>query len=324
MQIAGIVSALILAALSATNAPAQSVISLRAGLINNPEGEVLLNGSKVQFEAAKFPQMKPGDVLSTGVGRVEVLLNPGSFVRLWEGSSMRLVSNSLTHPSYEVLAGSSVLEMASEDKNIPVDIAWKNVTVSPLKRGVFRLDTDPPVLRVFDGEALVQVAGRQVKVGRGKMLSLDGTWAIASFDRTQTNELDRWSAKRATYLAMVNMQTAYGAAGRRGSGGLWGWSSVFGIITYVPYSGTYNSFYGCRFYSPRSLAAHNRPSDQSSTSFDSGGGSSTSAPSYATNSATSGGTSGTIAASSPASTTQSSVSTAPISRDSGDASGRTR
>lgn len=112
------------------------------------------------------------------------------------------------------------------------------------------------------------------------MLSLDGTRAIASFDRKQTNELDRWSAKRAAYLAMVNMQTAYGATGRRGSGGLWGWSSQFEIITYIPYAGIYRSFYGC--------------------------------------------TSGTIAASSPASTTQSSVSSAPISRDSGSADGRSR
>jgi hypothetical protein len=212
--------------------------------------------------------------------------------------------------------------MAGGTKDAPVTILWKDVTISPTKPGVFRVDADPASLRVFAGEAQVNSGGKRVRLGKGKMLLLDGAWAITRFDPKQTDALDRWSGQRATYLAMVNMRTAEAAAGRRGSGGLWGWSSTYGMFTYIPYSGTYSSFYGCRFYSPRSLAEFYRPSDTSS--FDSGGSSPASAPSYTTNSATSAGTSGTVAASSPASTTESSASSAPVSRDAGNAGGRTR
>jgi hypothetical protein len=293
--------------------PAQNVISAQAGLINNTEGLVLLGGSAVQLTNGRFPQMKLQDVLSTSAGWAEVLLNPGSFVRLGENTSIRLVSNSLTHPAYELLGGSSVLEMAAAPKDASVTILWKDVTISPVKQGVFRVETDPASLRVFQGEARVDAGGKRVTVGKGKMLLLDGAWAITSFDRKQTDELDRWSGQRAAYLAMVNMRTAERAGGRRGSGGLWGWSSYYGIYTYIPYSGMYTSFYGCRFYSPGSLAEYYRPPEQPSTT-----------PSYSTNAATSAGTSGTVATSSPASTTESSASSAPISRDAGNAGGRTR
>lgn len=311
----------VMGGLAAPRLSAQPVISAQAGLINDTEGLVLLGKSAVQVTNGRFPQMKPQDVLSTSAGWAEVLLNPGSFVRLGENTSIRLLSNSLTQPGYEVLTGSSVLEMAAGTKDAAVTIHWRDVTISPVKQGVFRVDACPASLRVFEGEARVNSAGKRVTVGKGKMLLLDGPWTLTKFDRKQADELDRWSGKRATYLALVNMQGMVGAAGWRGRAGWWGWSSHFGIYTYVPYSGTYRSFYGCRFYSPRSLAAYNRPPEQPSSSFESGG---YSAPSYTTNAATSAGTSGTIAASSPASTTESSASSAPVSRDAGNAGGRTR
>lgn len=314
----------VLSGLAAVKLPAQLVISAQAGMINSTEGMVLLGDSVVQLTNGRFPQMKPQDVLSTSAGWAEVLLNPGSFVRLGENSSIRLVSDSLTHPAYELLGGASVLEMAAGTKDASVTIHWKDVTISPVKRGVFRVDANPASLRVFEGEARVLSGGQRLTVGKGRMLLLDGTWAMTRFDSKQTDDLDRWSGQRATYLAMVNMRTAEAVSGRRGSGGLWGWSSLYGIYTYIPYSGMYRSFYGCRFYSPQSLAEYNRPTQQPSSSFDSGGTSPASAPSYATNTATSTGTSGTIAASSPASTTESSASSAPISRDAGNAGGRTR
>ncbi len=331
MKSAVICSALVLAGLGATSAPAQSVISAQSGMINYTEGQVLLNDLDVQVTSTRFPQVRVQDVLSTKEGRVEVLLNPGSFLRIGEKSSIRLASNSLTRPSVEVLSGSVVLEMAAEGKDELVTLTWKDVVLSLVKHGVFRLDTDPAALRVFDGEVSVTSAGHQVMVGKGKMLAFDGTWALAKFDAEQTDSLDRWSGRRAGYLAMANPSATGMPGGYRNSrfdssmngcaSGYWGLNSFYGMVTYIPCRGIYNSYYGYSFYSPQTVGVlYYVPRQPTTSSFMGGGGS----PSYATNTATSAGTSGTIAASSPASTTQSGASSAPISRSSGDAGGQKR
>jgi hypothetical protein len=331
MKSAAILSALVLAGLGVTNALAQSVVSAQSGMINYTEGQVLLNDRDIQVTSTHFPQVHVQDVLSTKEGRAEVLLNPGSFLRVGENSSIRLVSSSLTHPSVEVLSGSVVLEVAAESKDESVTLTWKDVVLSLAKRGVFRLDTDPAGLRVFDGEVLVTSAGQQVRVGEGKMLPFDGTWAALKFDPQQTDSLDRWSGRRASYLALANPSAARTTWGNGSSvfgismagcgSGMWGLNSFYGMMTYIPCRGVYNSYYGYSFYSPQTVGSLYYESRLPTSSFTGGGAGS---PSYATNAATSAGTSGTIAASSPASTTASSLSSAPISRSSGNAGGQTR
>jgi len=304
---------------------AQDAISAKAGMINYTEGRVLLNNSTLQ-KTGRFAQMKAQDVLSTKDGRAEVLLNPGTFVRVAPDSSIRLISDSLDTPAFELKAGAVVLEVAEISKRTSLTVTWKEVTITPTKHGVFRVDADPAGLRVFDGEVLVTSEGRSVKVGKAKMLPFDGTWAWVKFDREQMDALDRWSGRRAAYVATANPSTARSVLRpTRGFGSYWGcgwaWNSYFGSVTYVPCNGTYNSYYGYNFYglntvmslytAPRVIAP-------------SGGGGPSSSPSYSTNASTSAGTSGTIAASSPASTTQSGASSAPISRDAGSAGGTRR
>jgi hypothetical protein len=208
------------------------------------------------------------------------------------------------------------------------------VVLSLAKHGVLRLDTDPAGLRVFDGEVSVTSAGHQVTVGKGKMLPFDGTWALAKFDAEQTDSLDRWSGRRASYLAMANPSAVGMPGGYRnsqvgmfssaecGGSGLWSLNSFYGMMTYIPCRGIYNSYYGYRFYSPMTVGSlYYQPVLRPSVLT---GGSGYSGPSYSTNAATSAGSSGTIAAGSPASTTQSGASSAPISRSSGNAGGQTR
>ena len=62
---------------------------------------------------------------------------------------------------------------------------------------MFRLDTNPATLRVFEGEVLVASEGRSIKVGKGKRLPLGGTWTSAKFDVRQVDSFDRWNGRRA-------------------------------------------------------------------------------------------------------------------------------
>ena len=284
----------------------------------------------VRLETGRFPRLLPQDVLTAEEGRAEVLLNAGSFLRLGENSSVRLVSDSLSHPSYEVLSGSSVLEVAEFHKDAPLTILCKGATISPVKGGVFRVDTSPARLRVFDGEALVQAGGKQIRVGKGKMLALDGSWTIAKFDPDRTDGLDRWIGRRVEHLAMANIPLARSAAGYSQGcyTGLWSLNLYSGTMTYVPCNGIYRSHYGYNFYSyAKVLPLYTHGNDAPADTLGRVGLNGTSSypgTSYATMEATSAGTSGTIAAGSPASTTASGASSSPISRDSGSASGQTR
>ena len=63
---------------------AQTVTSARSGTLHYFEGDVSIDGTPVQSRIGKFPEVKEQGVLSTGLGRAEVLLTPGVFLRLGE------------------------------------------------------------------------------------------------------------------------------------------------------------------------------------------------------------------------------------------------
>jgi hypothetical protein len=198
---------------------AQSVISARAGLIYYTEGRVLLNDHAVRLVPGRFPQMRTDDVLRSTRGRGEILLNPGAILRIRDDSAVRLLSNSLTEPRFEVLSGAIILEVEDLGNAISVTAVWRGVAVSTAKKGVFRLDTNPAALRVFEGEALVASEGRSIRVGKGKVLPFGGTWTCAKFDPRQVDSFDQWSGRRAVLVARANLRGGRSARGlmRRGS-----------------------------------------------------------------------------------------------------------
>ena len=71
---------------------AQSVISAKAGVIHYVEGDVTVNDQKLVMQVSKFPDLKNKEVLRTEEGRVELLLAPGSFLRLNDKTAVRMDS----------------------------------------------------------------------------------------------------------------------------------------------------------------------------------------------------------------------------------------
>ncbi len=331
MKTTGVV-VLVLGVLAGLPALAQSVISAQSGLIHYTEGQVFLGDIAVQSKAGQFPQMKGQNVLRTEEGRAEVLLNPGAFLRIGENSSVRMVSDKITNARLELLSGSVVVEIVEPLNGSAVTIDYGDAAVSIVKRGIYRMDTDPAVLRVSDGEAMVLSGDRQIVVKKGSMLPFDGTWATRKFDPNETDALDRWSGHRAEYLAMANVSAARTlqrqsrssfTGGWLASG--WSWNPYYGMFSFVPYRGTYSSPYGYRYYSPQTVMGvyqQARPLSYSGAGQDTR----TYNPSlgYSTVQATSTGNSGAMAVSRSAPTTQSNASSAPITRSTGSAGGRTR
>jgi hypothetical protein len=257
---------------------AQVVISTQAGLINHTQGGVRLNDQAVESRRGQFQQMRQQDVLSTIQGRAEVLLNPGVFMRLGENSSFRLVSSQITDARVELVSGTAIVEANEVNKDTAVTLSCQQAEVSILKRGVYRLDANPPTVRVFDGKVLVRSAGQQMEIGRGKAVALDGTLALAKFDRKRGDWLDLWSRDRASYLADLNLSTARSLRTQRGLGRISGWAfnPYFGVYTFMPGNGYYCSWYGSCYYSPRQVYYATSPrvsSGWDSSSSGGGGGS---------------------------------------------------
>jgi len=315
---------LALTALAAV-AAAQQMISAKSGLIHYVEGRVVMDNKAVDTKFGQFPHLNEQSQLRTQEGRAEVLLAPGVFMRLGEGSAVRMVSNQLTDTRLEVLEGSVLFECAEMRKETPILLLYQDAKIWLREDGVYRLNTTPPELRVYDGEAGVEQAGQPLTVKKGRVLSLDGTLAVAKFDTRLGDSLHRWASRRAEYLAMANVSSArtlwQDRRAWRTSG--WMWNPYFGMFTYIPYRGVYRSFWGHQYWSPREVYTVFQPPQVAS-----GGGWDASRSynpnlGYSTVRQTSAGTSGTVA-SSGAPTAASSSGTANIPRESSQGGGRGR
>jgi hypothetical protein len=249
-----VVSASVLAALAGLPAYAQSVISAHSGLINYVEGRALLDGKPVEVKISAFPEIKEGQEFRTEDGRAEVLLNPGVFLRAGENSGIRMLSNKLSDSRLEFLSGSAVIESSSDmaQKDNSVSIVYKGATVHLLKKGIYRFDSEPAQLRVYSGEAEVETGANVLLVKAGKMVSFDGAVAVEKFNAKEGDALNRWSQRRAEGIAMANLSAAKYVkdSGSTWSGNGWVYNPYFGMFTFIPGGGMFNSPYGYRFYAP--------------------------------------------------------------------------
>ncbi len=275
----------------------EAVVSARSGTINYIEGDVRMDDQPVEVKFAQFPFLKDNSVLrTTDEGRAELLLGDGIFLRVAEGSAVRMVSSSLVDTRLELLAGSSLIEWADVEKHVPVTFTVGDTAVRLLKRGLYRLDASPARVEVYAGEAGVTRNGQTVVVKTARMLKLEAGAAPEKFDNKTGDALFRWARRRAEYLAYANVNAAKNAArfGYMGGGSGWVFDPWFGAITYVPMRGIYSSFWGYQYWSP--YAIWNYGGTPSVT----GGGSRgvTSSVGQAGMPATSGGTSSVIAPSS--------------------------
>jgi DUF971 family protein len=230
---------------------AQSAISARAGMVNYVEGQVRLDSKAVETKFGVFPQMKNGSELRTEDGRAEVLLSPGSFLRVAENSGVKMVSDRLTDTRLEFLSGSAVVECAELGKDDALTVTYKDATIALLRNGLYRVDSDPPELKVYDGEASVTRDGKTVNVKHSHLLPLEGEAVARKFDDQAGDSLTSWARRRSQYVAVANVSAAR-EAGQYGSWGSnsWAWNPYYGMYTYVPMSGTYSNYWGYRFWSP--------------------------------------------------------------------------
>jgi hypothetical protein len=223
------------------------------GSINYVEGQVSLDGQSLTPRTIGSAQIEPGHVLETKLGKAEVLLTPGVFLRIGQNSAVRMVSPALSDTRVELLRGEGMLEVAELFKDNHLTVLDHGASTLIEKPGLYAFNADNPRLSVFDGEALASNQDKQIKVKKGKEAALAGILHAQSFDRNHQDELYSWSRLRSEYAAQAGAEYAQTVvvAGGPWWGPGWYWDPWWGMYSYVPggYGVLYSPF-GWGFYSP--------------------------------------------------------------------------
>jgi ferric-dicitrate binding protein FerR (iron transport regulator) len=189
----------VLAILAAASlAPAQRVVSAKSGLVYFTIGRVWVDQSQLN-SGEIVRQLQTSEILHTARGRAEVLLNPGTVLRLGNNGRLRMDSLALTDANLSLLAGSAVITVMNAPKLDRVKLRIGSGTVILERDGVYRLDSSANLtrLRVFSGRAQVlrDGASTPVVVRRGTSIEMDDL-QLAKFDTKDTDALDRWAKAR--------------------------------------------------------------------------------------------------------------------------------
>jgi len=234
---------------------AQYVISARAGVINYTQGEVLSRTSTglTWEKVTRQDQLDNGDHLRTGVtGRAEILLTPGSVLRLDRRSELVLVETDLPTVEMELLSGSAILEAGELDKQITLRVKTPHTSLRIKDDGLYRIDVTPRLTRVTTrkGELEVLAGGRIVKVKKGATAEIQNAALEVTKGTLPTDDFDLWAQDRAETMLAANLSLTRrrsfteGAFLRTSS---WVYDPVFGFFTYVPFGYFYRSPWGRTF-----------------------------------------------------------------------------
>jgi len=132
---------------------AQHLISTKAGFVNRAEGRVEIEryGSvdEERGRASTGTQMRNGDRLSTQAdGLAEVLLNPGTYLRLSPRTQIRAVETNLSSIHFELVRGSIILEVGEVGKTSPIQLDTPQGPLTIQRDGLHRIEANGGVTRI--------------------------------------------------------------------------------------------------------------------------------------------------------------------------------
>lgn len=235
-------------------------VAARAGEINLATGDVTFKRGRGEWQnVVAGDWMEPGDRINTGVDSdAEILLTPGSYLRLSPNTEVALDHCSLDQLRFSLLSGSVIVEAASFDKKARrlVTVATPKTELAIDHRGVYRFDAGASgVVTVEVEKGGLLLAG--LKIGEGNKASIDNTRStplVQKLGKTTPDKFDRWSERRARALVeanktllslpIVKMPRVYNSLSYKAAsdksiwggacGGSWYFDPLFGGYTYLP------------------------------------------------------------------------------------------
>jgi hypothetical protein len=222
----------------------QYVISTKAGLVNHVQGAANVTSQQL---------VQAGQAIRTGLnGFVEVLLTPGSFLRVGENSEVVLDGVELTDVAVRIVSGSAIVEAAEMKKETPIRVTTGNLRTELVETGIYRFSDGKAT--VLDGK--LQTADSKIPYKKGWQVFYQDAYRAVKLTKIETTSLDVFSQNRSALIARVNASAYNSLVGTNAwsSFNIWLFSPVFGAFTYIP--GTrYRSPYGYRYYGAYETAA---------------------------------------------------------------------
>ncbi|MGI8468080.1 MAG: FecR domain-containing protein [Pyrinomonadaceae bacterium] len=225
------------------------IISAKAGAVNLISGSVAVarqNGKNDYL--LKGDALETGDKVSTGIdGKAEILLNPGSFVRLAENSEFKFVTTSLDDLAVQINRGTAIFEVLA-DKEFRVAVNTPKARFYIIKSGVYRVDVmsdGTANLEVWKGKAQIGDRSATIVKGGKSIILGDGQQvaAVEKFDRKNKDAFEIWSKDRAKDLAKINAKLRdrelNNALVSSFSQNRWGGYNSYGLWIRDPFSQSY-------------------------------------------------------------------------------------
>src|SRR4051794_18897687 len=161
-----------LAAVSFAAIPAWANVPGRPGTINYVEGKASIAGLPVTSKDVGRVELDPNQSIQTSLGKAEVLLTPGVFLRLGDHSELRMISAGLTDTQVELVHGEAQIEVTDISKDNHIRVINHGVSTALLKKGLYAFNADTPSVSVYDGKAEVLNGDQRTSIGKGKQVLL--------------------------------------------------------------------------------------------------------------------------------------------------------
>ena len=217
----------------------QYVVSVKAGLVNHVQG----TANVVEME-----QISQGHSIQTADnGYAEVLLTPGSFLRVGENSSFVLDGVELESVSLRLLQGPAVIEVIDINKKYPIKVTTGNLSMNIIATGIYRFEDG--VATVINGK--LRTADSGLTYERGWQVFMKDNYRARKVKTLQTTSLDVYSQARSQTIAEANAALAASLSPSYGvTDPYWLFAPNFGYYTFMSHR-HFRSPYGFSYYAPR-------------------------------------------------------------------------
>jgi hypothetical protein len=239
-------------------------ISAKAGGVNAVTGHVTVTrtGQSAQLLSSQ-DDLVSGDLVATGAGsQAEVLLNPGSYLRVAENSEFVLVDNSLNNLVVKLVKGSAIIEATGgDDVNLRINVLANQQHLMIIRGGIYRFNVQPGLAELLVRKGRVVSAGnpRDLVKGGAKVTFAAGGPVTTRLTKQDRDDFDLWSKQRAETLARANEKLSgrvvngylsslspfeWAFSGANPSWGLWTFSPFSHCFTFMPFRYGWSSPYG--------------------------------------------------------------------------------
>lgn len=243
------------------------VISAKAGGVNAVTGQATVHGKgETEWQQLSVTDdLNAGDRVRTAVdGRVEILLNPGSYLRVGGNSELELSNNSLENLELSLIRGTAIVEATGADGlQLNININTPHAKLAIVRHGLYRLNVvpgDATELIVRKGSVILNDSHTKVKGGNKVIFSATAVSVakLTKEEKKRSEGVDTWSKDRGEALAKANsringrmINSAFSAYNRGYFGfrnyhgvGLWFYNDLAGCYTFLPFFYGFGSPYG--------------------------------------------------------------------------------